>query len=200
MKKNDDKQILLDDLFSPYKNCLACPLSSLGRTQVVFGSGNPGATLMLIGEGPGKNEDEQGLPFVGRSGQLLTRVLSDLGIKREELYIANIVKCRPPNNRAPLISELSVCKKLLLDKQIAIIKPKVICTLGSSATNALLEKKLSITKTRGSIQTYKDICLIPTFHPAYLLMNPKKISLFSLDLKNAYLHSHRNKPPKTKFA
>ncbi len=185
MDKKEHKQTLLKNLYTPYQNCKMCPLWSLGRTNIVFGEGNPDAQLMLIGEGPGKDEDEQGRPFIGRSGKLLTKALSTLGIKREEIYIANIVKCRPPNNRAPLPSELSVCKKLLLEKQIKIIEPKVICSLGSSSTNALLNQKISITKIRGTAQAYQGITLIPTFHPAYILRNRKQLSKMAQDLQTA---------------
>lgn len=186
MNKQLYKQTLLDNLYAPYKNCLLCPLGSLGRTQVVFGSGNPDARLLLIGEGPGKNEDLEGLPFVGRSGKLLTQTLNALNIAREDLYITNIVKCRPPNNRAPLPNEVSMCKKILLEKQIKIIRPKVICTLGSSAVNALFSEKHSISKVRGTKMNYEGVILIPTYHPAYLLRNPRELSSFAQDLEKAF--------------
>jgi len=185
MNKKEYKQALLDSLYAPYKNCNLCPLASLGRTTIVFGEGNPDADLMLIGEGPGRNEDEQGRPFVGRSGNLLTKTLNALGINRSDIFIANIVKCRPPNNRAPLPDELSVCKKLLLEKQIKIIRPKAICTLGSCATQTLLETKIGITKLRGSLNSYQDISLIPTFHPAYILRNAKELTRMAQDLEKA---------------
>lgn len=186
MDKKQYKQLLLDELYAPYKTCSLCPLAQLGRTNVVFGEGNPDAQLMLIGEGPGQDEDVQGRPFVGRSGKLLTKALETLGISRTDLYIANIVKCRPPDNRAPLPQEVSICKKLLLDKQIKIIRPQVICTLGSSAINALLETKLSITKIRGTLFDYQGIPVLPTFHPAYILRNGKELIKMVYDLETAF--------------
>jgi len=162
-----------------------CPLGSLGRTNVVFGEGDPDASLLLVGEGPGRNEDEQARPFIGKSGQLLTRALDLLGIKRESVYITSIVKCRPPNNRAPLPNEYSVCINLLLEKQIKIIQPLAICTLGSSATGALLKTKQAISKIRGITHFYKDIPLIPTFHPAYILRTPKELYRLTKDLEVA---------------
>lgn len=186
MDETKVKQKLLENLFAPYQNCTLCPLAKLGRTNIVFGEGNPNADLMLIGEGPGRDEDRQGRPFIGRSGILLTKTLKALGIARDDLYIANIVKCRPPNNRAPLPNELSICKRLLLEKQIRIIKPKVICTLGSCATRTLLQTKAGITQLRGSLFSYQSIQLIPTFHPAYLLRNPKELYKMALDLESAF--------------
>ncbi len=122
MTKKELKQLLLEELYAPYKNCLACPLSSLGRTQVVFGRGNADARLLLIGEAPGKDEDFQGKPFVGRSGKLLSKILETLEIdEKNDVYITNIVKCRPPQNRAPLPNESAICTKLLLEKQIRSI-------------------------------------------------------------------------------
>ncbi len=181
------KQPLLDKLFEPYKACQLCPLSDLGRAQVVFGSGNPNATLMLIGEAPGKQEDMQGMPFVGRSGKLLTKALDALCINRDDLYITNIVKCRPPNNRAPLLGEVSICKKILLDNQISIIQPKVICALGTYAFNALFPNNTQgITKLRGNFFNFQDIQLMPTFHPSYILRKPKEFKTLVLDLELAY--------------
>lgn len=180
-----DKQALLDALYSPYKNCVMCPLGSLGRTNVVFGEGNPNAQLLIIGEGPGKNEDLLARPFIGRSGQLLTKALNQVGITREDVYITNIVKCRPPSNRAPLATEAAICTSLLLEKQIKIIKPKVICTLGSSATNTLLQTVTPITMIRGTTQTYQSIPVIPTYHPAYILRNQKELIKLTLDLEKA---------------
>lgn len=190
MDKKQHKKNLLDQLYKPFQTCTLCPLGNLGRTKVVFGDGNPDAKLMLIGEGPGRDEDLEGLPFVGRSGKLLTTLLESLGIARESLYITNIVKCRPPNNRAPLPQELSACTKLLLEKQIKIIEPKIICTLGSSATNALLQKKISITKVRGSLFSYQGALLLPAFHPAYILRNKTLTSFLLQDLKKAFSIAH----------
>jgi DNA polymerase len=176
------KQTLLDNLYAPYTKCKECPLATLGRTHVVFGQGNPDAQLMIIGEGPGKDEDSQGLPFVGRSGQLLNKILEAININRSEIFITNIVKCRPPNNRQPLFEEMSICKKLLLDNQIKIIRPAIICTLGATAIQGLLQKPVKITQIRGQKMHYNNILTIPTYHPAYILRNPKELTKFADDL------------------
>ncbi len=179
------KQTLLNQLYEPYKNCTMCPLGTLGRKSVVFGEGDPDANLMFIGEGPGRDEDEQGRPFVGRSGQLLTRTLAAHNTKRENVFISNIVKCRPPDNRTPTELESTTCKKLLLEKQIKIIRPAVICTLGSTALTHLTGKQFKITSTRGKILEQDGVMVIPTYHPAYILRNPSEISTFSNDIKFA---------------
>ncbi|HRN78359.1 MAG TPA: uracil-DNA glycosylase [Candidatus Dependentiae bacterium] len=180
------KQNLLEELYEPYKKCLQCPLGNLGRTQVVFGHGNPDAELMFIGEGPGAEEDKQGLPFVGRSGQLLNRILQAVGLDREEVFITNIVKCRPPNNRKPLPTESETCKRILLKKQIQIIRPQVICTLGSAAIQGLLnDYGLKITQIRGKEFTYEDTRVIPTYHPAYILRNAKELQFLMQDIQTA---------------
>jgi len=183
MKKN--KQTLLNKLYKPYKKCQNCPLATLGRKTIVFGEGNPDANLMIIGEGPGKDEDALGRPFVGRSGKLLDKIIELIDMSRKDVFIANVVKCRPPNNRKPLPIESKTCKKLLLFKQIKIIKPKVICTLGSSALEALIEKPVAITKLRGKIIKFKQTVILPTYHPAYILRNRKELENFSADLKKA---------------
>ncbi len=180
------KQQLLDQLYEPYKKCIACPLGTLGRTNVVFGEGNPDANLMFIGEGPGREEDAQGRPFVGRSGQLLNRTLSSLSIQRQEVFITNIVKCRPPGNRKPLPIESQTCKNLILINQIKIIRPTVICTLGSAAIQGLLEQEVKITKIRGIEMQIGSIIIIPTLHPAYVLRNPMELQLFTKDIKKAH--------------
>jgi len=180
------KQQLLDQLYEPYKKCIACPLGTLGRTNVVFGEGNPDADLMFIGEGPGREEDAQGRPFVGRSGQLLNRTLSSLSIQRQEVFITNIVKCRPPGNRKPLPIESQTCKNLILINQIKIIRPIVICTLGSAAIQGLLEQEVKITKIRGIEMQIGSIIIIPTLHPAYVLRNPMELQLFTKDIKKAH--------------
>ncbi len=181
------KEQLLAALYKPYIACMACPLATLGRTQVVFGQGNPDARLLLIGEAPGQDEDRLGLPFVGRSGQLLTRVLEALGISRnDDVYITNIVKCRPPNNRKPLPIESNTCKNLLLINQIKIIRPKVICTLGASSLEGLLGQEVKITKMRGLLYSTQDIPLIPTYHPAYILRNPAELKTMISDIEKAW--------------
>ncbi len=177
------KQQQLSDLNKKYKDCMSCPLGSLGRKQVVFGDGNPDALIMFIGEGPGRDEDSQGKPFVGRAGQLLSKIIEAMGIAREEVYISNVVKCRPPQNRTPLPNERDTCKDLLLLKEIEIIKPKIICTLGSSATQALLGDQVKITQARGLFATFNGIPVMPTYHPAYLLRNPAEKRTVWEDMK-----------------
>jgi len=161
----------LDELKKICLNCTLCDLSKT-RTNVVFGEGSPHAQLMFIGEGPGAEEDKTARPFVGRAGRLLTKIiLNVLGLTREDVYIANIVKCRPPNNRVPTPKEAQTCKPYLL-KQIDIINPKIIVCLGKTAFTYLMGTEMPITKIRGQIFEYKEKKVIPTFHPSYLLRNP----------------------------
>jgi len=151
--------------------CTLCKLHALGRKQVVFGVGNPDADLMFVGEAPGADEDLQGEPFVGRAGQLLTKIIEAIGLGRDEVYIANIIKCRPPGNRNPEPDEVEQCEPFLF-RQVAAIKPKVIVALGKFAAQSLLRTTDPITRLRGRSFTYRGATLIPTFHPAYLLRNP----------------------------
>jgi uracil-DNA glycosylase len=151
--------------------CTRCKLSGLGRTQVVFGVGSPSADLMFVGEAPGAEEDAQGLPFVGKSGQLLTKIIEAIDLKREDVYIANVIKCRPPQNRNPEPDEIETCEPFLF-QQIDLIKPKVIVTLGKFAAQCLLRSEEPISRLRGRVFDYRGAKLIPTFHPAYLLRNP----------------------------
>jgi uracil-DNA glycosylase len=151
--------------------CTRCKLSGLGRTQVVFGVGNPNADLMFVGEAPGGDEDVQGVPFVGRAGQLLTKIIEAIELKREDVYIANVIKCRPPQNRNPEPDEIETCEPFLF-QQIDVIKPKVIVTLGKFAAQCLLRSDEPISRLRGRLFDYRGAKLIPTFHPAYLLRNP----------------------------
>jgi uracil-DNA glycosylase family 4 len=193
MNEISKKQKLLDELYAPYRNCLQCPLGFLGRKNVVFGSGNPDASLVLIGEGPGEQEDIQGKPFVGKSGALLTKILDTIGLTREEIFITNIVKCRPPHNRTPLPHEMSGCKKLLLEKQMNIIRPQVICTLGAAALQGLCGIPLKITRERGIPRSLMGITTIPTYHPAYILRNPSKLHDLVNDLAAAHTLVKSNK-------
>ncbi len=186
MDTKQKKQEQLDTLYDQYKNCTACPLAFAGRTQVVFGRGNANAKLMFIGEGPGRDEDLQGKPFVGRSGKLLSAVLEKNDIPEDDIYISNIVKCRPPNNRNPLPIESKTCKNLLLFKQVKIIQPRVICTLGSVAIKELLERPVSITKERGQPIKINQTIILPTYHPAYILRNNNNLEIFFLDIKKAF--------------
>jgi DNA polymerase len=161
----------LNELFSKIKDCTKCLLYK-NRTNFVFGSGNPNADVMVIGEGPGAEEDKQGLPFVGRAGQLLTEILKAIKFSRDEVYIANIVKCRPPENRTPFQDEMETCLPYL-EKQIELIKPKLILCLGLTAAKGLLKKKESLTALRGKVFNYHNsIKVMVTFHPAALLRNP----------------------------
>ena len=152
-------------------DCTRCKLSTLGRSHVVFGVGNPHADLMFVGEAPGRDEDLQGIPFVGRAGQLLTKIIEAIDLTRDEVYIANVIKCRPPENRNPEPDEVETCEPFLF-QQIDIIKPKVIVALGKFAAQTLLRTLDPISRLRGRVYDYRGAKLIPTFHPAYLLRNP----------------------------
>ena len=171
----------LDSLKKTVLSCTKCDLSKT-RTNVVFGSGSLKAKLMFIGEAPGMQEDLQGIPFVGRAGQLLTKIIESIGLKRKDVYIANILKCRPPNNRNPLPTEIITCEEYLI-KQIELIKPKIICTLGKFASQTLLRSTEPITRLRGKCYDHRGAKLMPTFHPAYLLRNPQDKRLVWEDMK-----------------
>jgi uracil-DNA glycosylase len=161
----------LVDVRNEIGDCTRCRLHSQGRTQIVFGVGNPQADLMFVGEAPGADEDVQGIPFVGRAGQLLTKIIEAIGLTRDDVYIANVIKCRPPGNRNPEQDEVNTCEPFLY-RQIDIIKPKVIVALGTFAAKALLQSTDPISRLRGRTYDYRGAKLIPTFHPAYLLRNP----------------------------
>jgi DNA polymerase len=152
-------------------DCVRCKLHGLGRRQIVFGVGNPNADLMFVGEAPGADEDIQGEPFVGRAGQLLTKIIEAIGLRREDVYIANVLKCRPPNNRNPEPDEVQQCEPFLL-RQIDSVKPKVIVALGKFGAQCLLKTNDPITRLRGREYKFRDAVLIPTYHPAYLLRTP----------------------------
>lgn len=160
----------LDELKQVIEGCTKCRLHLL-RNNIVFGEGNPKARLVFIGEAPGRDEDIQGKPFVGKAGQLLNKIINAIGLIREEVYITNIVKCRPPENRNPQADEILACEPYLF-KQLEIIKPSIICALGNFAAQTLLRTDEKITKLRGKFHTFKGIKLMPTYHPAYLLRNP----------------------------
>lgn len=151
-------------------DCRRCPLGDR-RQHLVFGEGNPSAELVFVGEAPGADEDAQGRPFVGRAGQLLTKIIAAMGLKREEVYICNILKCRPPGNRNPLPDEIAACEPFLI-RQLGVIRPRVICAMGSIAAHALLKSEAPISVLRGRFHSYQGIPLMPTYHPAYLLRNP----------------------------
>jgi uracil-DNA glycosylase len=172
----------VDELRAEIGDCRLCKLCS-GRTNLVFGVGNPHARLMFVGEGPGRDEDLQGEPFVGRAGQLLNDIITKgMGLKRQDVYIANVVKCRPPDNRNPEPDEVAACEPFL-KKQIDLIKPEIIVGLGKFAVQTLLQTKAPITKVRGNWHRYHGIKLMPTFHPAYLLRNPADKKLVWDDIK-----------------
>ncbi len=152
-------------------DCTCCKLCQLGRRQVVFGVGNPRARLMFVGEAPGEDEDKQGEPFVGRAGQLLTKIIEAIGLAREQVYIANVIKCRPPGNRNPEPDEVAACEPFLF-RQIDAVQPRVIVALGKFAAQCLLRTADPITRIRGKEFDFRGATLIPTFHPAYLLRNP----------------------------
>jgi DNA polymerase len=152
-------------------DCSRCKLHTFGRTQVVFGVGNPEAQLMFVGEAPGADEDEQGVPFVGRAGQLLTKIIEAIGLTRDDVYIANVIKCRPPQNRNPEPDEVETCEPFLF-QQIDAIRPKVIVALGKFGAQTLLRTLDPISRLRGRVYEFRGARLVPTFHPAYLLRNP----------------------------
>lgn len=157
----------LDELAAVAGTCTRCRLAE-GRTQVVFGTGDPDADLMLVGEGPGRDEDLQGEPFVGRAGRLLTQLVAEIGLARADVYIANVVKCRPPGNRDPEADEIEACRPYL-DAQLALVAPRVVVTLGNFATKLLLDTKVGITKLRGRPVTWRDAVVVPTLHPSAVL-------------------------------
>ncbi len=192
--KNVAPTMELRTIESSAKACTKCPELVRCRHSVVFGTGNPRAELMFIGEAPGADEDAQGEPFVGRAGQLLTKIIAAMGYTRDEVYITNILKCRPPQNRTPLPNEIANCLPYVLS-QIELIQPKVIVALGATALRALLGVQLGITKMRGHWYTFRDIPIMPTFHPAYLLRNPAAKREVWDDMK-AVLQKLGRKPPK----
>jgi len=167
---SSDQASILGEMARSISDCQLCALCK-GRTQTVFGVGNPNARLMFIGEAPGRDEDLQGEPFVGRAGQLLTDIIKAMKLTRDDVYIANVVKCRPPENRNPEPEEMDSCRPFIL-KQIEVIKPEVIVTLGKVPLEGLFRKSMAISRMRGSWLSFENIKLMPTYHPAYLLRNP----------------------------
>lgn len=172
---------LLDELRKKALDCKKCQLHKR-RTNLVFGSGDPDAKLMFIGEAPGEDEDLQGLPFVGRAGQLLTKMIEAIGMQRKDVYIANILKCRPPNNRSPLPEEISSCSNFVME-QIIFLRPRVICALGKFSAQFMLKSEAPITSLRGRFYDIDGVKVMPTFHPAYLLRNPDAKRFVWEDLK-----------------
>ncbi|MBI4597008.1 MAG: uracil-DNA glycosylase [Candidatus Omnitrophica bacterium] len=175
--KQDELSALTQDVL----RCRRCPLYRT-RTHAVISDGSPQAELVFVGEAPGRDEDLQGKPFVGAAGQLLTKMIEAMGLRRADVYICNVLKDRPPGNRTPLPEEVDACRPFL-ERQLAIIQPKVICVLGAVAAKALLGPHVAITKIRGQVRDYQGIPLVPTFHPAYLLRNPPAKTFAWTDLK-----------------
>ena len=173
MKQRKQKEeCSLDDIRNELGNCQRCQLAST-RTNIVFGSGDPNARLVFVGEAPGADEDAQGLPFVGRAGQLLTKIIESIGIKREDVYICNVLKCRPPGNRNPERIEVETCSPFL-KHQLRTIQPEIVCCLGTFAAQTILGMNEPISKLRGRFHDIDGMRFIATFHPAYLLRNPSK--------------------------
>ena len=162
----------LDDVRSDLGECTRCKLHE-GRTNLVFGIGNPNADLMFVGEAPGRDEDRQGEPFVGRDGQLLTKIIASIGLNRSDVYIANVIKCRPPNNRNPEPDEVENCEPFLF-RQVDVVRPRVVVALGAFAIRTLLSTAQPISTLRGQIFDYCSAKLVPTFHPAFLLRSPDR--------------------------
>jgi len=177
-----DSQKALMELREELGNCTRCSLSE-GRNSIVFGDGDPSARVMFVGEAPGFHEDMQGLPFVGSAGKLLSRSLEEIGLDRSSVYITNIVKCRPPNNRDPLTDEVETCRQFL-SKQIRIIKPKLICTLGNHATRTILGKSVGITSIRGKLQEVEGQFIFPMLHPAAALHQGNMMEKVKEDFQN----------------
>ena len=175
-------------------DCTRCKLHTAGRKQIVFGVGHPSADLMFVGEAPGADEDIQGEPFVGRAGQLLTKMIEAMGFRRDEVYIANVLKCRPPGNRNPEPDEIEQCEPFLF-RQIASIEPRVIIALGAFAAKTLLKTNDPISRLRGRIYEYRGAKLIPTFHPSFLLRSPGYKREAWEDLKKALTLLDRQPPP-----
>lgn len=184
-KVDSSRSALLASIREDLGDCRRCKLCD-GRTNIVFGVGNPNAALMFVGEGPGADEDAQGEPFVGRAGQKLNEMMRAIGIERKDVYIANVVKCRPPGNRDPEPDEVATCAPFLF-RQIEAIRPRVIVALGSPATKALLNTKAGITSLRGRFGSFRGVPVMPTFHPAYLLRQYTKANRLAVfeDLKAA---------------
>jgi DNA polymerase len=171
-KPNPSSMLTLAEIQKELEDCKRCKLHRARKT-IVFGEGNEKARLMFVGEGPGYDEDVQGRPFVGRAGQLLTKIIQSINLPREEVYITNIIKCRPPQNRNPEPDEIQSCHPFLM-KQIRVIQPKIICALGTFSAQTLLKTDTKITALRGKFYDLDEIKVIPTYHPAFLLRNPER--------------------------
>ena len=184
----------LPELAKSLHNCQLCKLAKLGRTQVVFGVGNPHASIMFVGEAPGFNEDQKGEPFVGAAGKLLNDLLASADLSRDQIYIANVIKCRPPNNRDPEPDEVEKCKPFLM-QQIQMIRPKLVCTLGNWATQTLLERKVGITKVKAQAFYMKDFVIFPLLHPAAALHQGGLMDTLKEDFKKLKEFLDKNTKP-----
>ncbi len=184
----------LQDLAKSLDNCQRCKLAKLGRSQVVFGVGNPHASIMFVGEAPGANEDLKGEPFVGAAGRILNDLLQSANLSRDDIYIANVIKCRPPENRDPELDEVEICKPFLL-QQIQLIRPKLVCTLGNWATQTLLERKVGITKVKAQAFYMKNFVLFPLLHPAAALHQGGLMDTLKADFKKLKEFLDRNTKP-----
>jgi DNA polymerase len=189
------KQPALQAVREKLGDCQRCKLHT-HRTHIVFGTGNPAARLVFVGEAPGEDEDRQAEPFVGKAGQLLNKMIQAMGLKREQVYIANIVKCRPPNNRNPEPDEIASCEPFLME-QLDAIQPAVICALGNFAAQTLLRTRVKISQLRGKFHDYRSIKVMPTFHPAYLLRNPQDKKLVWEDLQKVMAELNKTQNPLT---
>jgi len=184
----------LQDLAKSLHNCQRCKLATLGRNQVVFGMGNPHANIMFVGEAPGANEDLKGEPFVGAAGKILNDLLASVGLSRDQIYIANVIKCRPPDNRDPEQDEVNTCKPFLL-QQIQLIRPKLVCTLGNWATQTLLERKVGITKVKAQPFHMKNFVIFPLLHPAAALHQGNLMDTLKEDFEKLKEFLDRNTKP-----
>jgi DNA polymerase len=192
----DERRIALAQLADEVRVCTRCPELCSTRTQTVFGDGHPGIELCFVGEAPGEDEDRQGLPFVGAAGQLLNRIIAACGLKREEVYIMNVLKCRPPRNRTPLPNEAANCRSYF-DRQLDLVQPKFLCALGGSAASNLLQTTLPLGKLRGRFHDYRGIPVLVTYHPAFLLphRSPAKKRDVWEDMKMLMARMGRQIPP-----
>jgi DNA polymerase len=190
-ESDPSRVVALEEVRKELGDCKRCKLHRTRRT-IVFGEGNEKATLLFIGEGPGYDEDVQGRPFVGKAGQLLTKIIESINLPREEVYIANIIKCRPPQNRNPEPDEIQSCNPFLM-KQIRVIQPKIICALGTFAAQTLLKTDTKISALRGKFFDLEGIKVIPTYHPAFLLRNPERKREVWEDMKKIaeWLNNHK---------
>lgn len=189
------RPLSLDEVESSCEGCTRCALHA-GRTQIVFGVGSPRAEIVFVGEGPGREEDLQGEPFVGRAGKLLTRIIESMGLRRSDVYICNAVKCRPPSNRTPTVEEIATCRPYL-EAQLAAIQPQVIVALGNPAMRALFNITKGISHLRGTFREWRGIKVMPTYHPAYLLRNPKAKRQVWEDMKLVLAEVGRTPPARS---